>query len=378
MLRFVPSGRMRLMMNRLHDPSPAPLNIGSVPIDPPLILAPMAGVTDAAFRRVAADHGAGMVTTEMISVEGLRRNMPATWKLTRQEPALPVPLAVQVFGADPRAAGEAARMLADRGVALIDINAGCPVRKVVRQGAGAALLGDPLRLVRMVESVKRSVTIPVTVKVRLGWDDGSIQILDTARRLESAGVDAITVHARTAVQQYGGRADWTWIRRIKEAVSVPVIGNGDVVGMSSARAMLRETGCDAVMIGRGAMGNPWLFSVLAQQWTVARSADNGGRRRPDWAEFRGTVRNHVEHFLLGAPRPAGHLRKLLSWYSRGCPEGARLRQQITDTREVPEMLALFDLWIDSVAARGVDVLAAKVGADRVEPLAEGECGVVKS
>jgi len=366
------------MMNHLHDRGPAPLNIGSVRIDPPLILAPMAGVTDAAFRRIAADHGAGMVTTEMISVEGLRRNIPATWKLARQEPALEVPLAVQLFGADPQAAGEAARILADRGVALIDINAGCPVRKVVRQGAGAALLRDPSRLVRVVEAVKRSVEIPVTVKVRLGWDGRSIHILDTARRLEIAGVDAISVHARTAVQQYSGRADWAWIRRIKETVSVPVIGNGDVVGVSSARAMLRETGCDGVMIGRGAMGNPWLFSVLAHQWGTARHADSGGSRGPDWADFQRTVRDHVEHFLLGAPRPAGHLRKLLSWYSRGCPEGARLRQQITDTREVPAMLALFDLWIDSVAARGVDVLTAKVGAERVEPLEEWECGVLKS
>ncbi len=366
------------MMDTSHDRRPAPLNIGSVRIDPPLVLAPMAGVTDAAFRRVAADHGAGMVTTEMISVEGLRRNMPATWKLTRQEPALEVPLAVQLFGADPQGAGEAARMLADRGVALIDINAGCPVRKVVRQGAGAALLRDPLRLVRVIEAVKRSVAIPVTVKVRLGWDDGSIHILETARRLELAGVDAISVHARTAVQQYSGRADWAWIRRIKEAVSVPVIGNGDVVGVSSARAMLRETGCDAVMIGRGAMGNPWLFSVLGHQWSIARGADNGGSRGPDWADFRRTVRDHVEHFLIGAPRPAGHLRKLLSWYSRGCPDGARLRQQITDTREVPEMLALFDLWIDSVAVRGVDVLTAKVGVDRVEPFAEGESGMAES
>jgi tRNA-dihydrouridine synthase B len=306
-----------------------------------------------------------MVTTEMISVEGLRRRMPVTWKLARQEPALSVPLAVQVFGADPEAAAEAARMLEDRGAALIDINAGCPVRKVARQGAGAALLRDPARLVRLVEAVRRGVGIPVTVKVRLGWDGGSIHIVETARRLASAGVDAIAVHARTAVQQYSGRADWAWIRRIKEAVPVPVVGNGDVTSVAAARAMLRETGCDGVMIGRGALGNPWLFTVLAHEW----GSDGGLFRHPDWGDFRRTVRGHVGSFLDGAPRPAGHLRKLLSWYSRGCPDGARLRSQITEARDVGEMLDRFDRWLEAVAAGGLEVLTVKLGScQRLHPL----------
>ncbi len=348
---------------------PSPLSIGPVRIDPPLILAPMAGVTDAAFRRVAAEHGAGMVTSEMISVEGLRREMPATWKLARQEPRLSVPMAVQIFGVSPEAAAEAARRLEDRGAPIIDINAGCPVRKVVRQGAGAALLRDPVRLIRLVEAVRRSVSVPVTVKVRLGWDGGSIHILDTARRLVSAGVDAISVHARTAVQQYSGRADWSWIRRIKESVPIPVIGNGDVTSVSSARALLEETGCDGVMIGRGAMGNPWLFGVLSHQWRTPCSQ----RYNPSWEDFRQTVFGHAGLFLDGAPRPAGHLRKLLSWYSKGCPDGGRLRNQLTEIREVHEMLSCFDRWLDSVAVSGAELLTVKLGAHETsEPLFEAE------
>ncbi len=348
---------------------PLPLLIGPVRIDPPLILAPMAGVTDAAFRRVVADHGAGMVTSEMISVEGLRREMPATWKLARQEPPLSVPLAVQIFGANPGAAAEAARRLEDRGAPIIDINAGCPVRKVVKQGAGAALLRDPVRLLQVVEAVRRSVRVPVTVKVRLGWDEGSIHILDTARRLVSAGVDAISVHARTAVQHYSGRADWSWIRRIKEVVPIPVIGNGDVTDVVGAQSLLRETGCDGVMIGRGAMGNPWLFGVLAHRWR----AGSGQRYQPGWHDFRRTVRGHVEQFLDGPPRPAGHLRKMLSWYSKGCPEGAGLRNRITEVRDVHEMLAVFEHWLESVEAGGAELLAVKLGVHgNSEPFAESE------
>jgi len=366
------------MVDLVHDRRPAPLSLGSIKIDPPVVLAPMAGVTDAAFRRIAADHGAGMVTTEMISVEGLRRKIPATWKLLRQDTPLSVPMAVQVFGGIPEAMGEAARMLVDHGVALIDINAGCPVRKVVSQGAGAALLRDPARLLRAVECVKRNVGVPVTVKVRLGWDAESIHILETARRLEDAGVDAIAVHARTAVQQYSGRADWEWIRRIKDAVSVPVIGNGDVLGMSGAMAMLRQTGCDAVMIGRGAMGNPWLFGVLARRWAAGPKACRVVDWNPDWADYRRTVRDHVEQVLLGPPRPAGHLRKLLSWYSRGCPEASGFRRRITEAHDVPEMMTLFDRWVDSIAAGGVDFLTAKVGADGVDPLDALESEVAPS
>jgi tRNA-dihydrouridine synthase B len=341
---------------------PPPLKIGQIQIDPPLILAPMAGVTDGAFRKVVADHGAGMVFSEMISVEGLRRQMPATWKLIQQEPSLPVPLAVQIFGAEPEAAAEAARRLEDRGAPLIDINAGCPVRKVVRQGAGAALLRDPERLVRVVEAVRKAVRVPVTVKVRLGWDSHSIQIVEISGRLVSAGVDAISVHGRTAVQQYSGQADWAWIGRIKAAVSVPVIGNGDVTSVASAQALLLETGCDGVMIGRGAMGNPWLFEALAHHWRDGDRPDYD----PSWEDYRRTVHGHVEHFLQGLPRPTGHLRKLLAWYSKGCPEGARLRSQLMEVREVKDMLACFDHWLEAVAAGGTSMLPFKVRHD--EPL----------
>lgn len=316
-----------------------------------------------------------MVTSEMISVEGLRRNMPATWKLLSQDPPLSIPLAIQIFGADPEAAGEAARLLEDRGAALIDINAGCPVRKVVRQGAGAALLRDPERLVRVVEAVRKAVQVPVTVKVRLGWDGSSIQIVDTAKRLVAAGIDAISVHARTAVQHYSGRADWDWIRKIKAAVSVPVIGNGDVTSVSSAHALLGETRCDGVMIGRGAMGNPWLFGVLSHQWRGAHPVIYN----PSWEEFRHTVLDHAERFLRGAPRPTGHLRKLLAWYSKGCPDGARLRNQLTEAREARDMLSAFDRWLEMAALSGRGVLSFKLlngdATAGVIPVEEGDARI---
>lgn len=344
------------MMSSLDGFFPSPLRIGGLVIDPPLILAPMAGVTDSAFRKVMADHGAGMVFSEMISVEGLRRNMPATWRLFNQDPPLSVPIAVQIFGADPKAAAEAARRLEDRGATLIDINAGCPVRKVVKQGAGAALLRDPEHLVRVVEAVRGAVQVPVTVKVRLGWDGKSIQIVETAKRLAAAGIDAISVHARTAAQHYSGRADWDWIRKVKEVVSVPVIGNGDVTSVASAKALLEETGCDGVMIGRGAMGNPWLFGVLSHQWRGACPVVYD----PSWDDLRKTVLDHAERFLLVAPRPAGHLRKLLAWYSKGCPDSARLRSDLTEARDVREMLRAFERWLDMAAGSGRGMLSCKL------------------
>ncbi|MFP5213583.1 MAG: tRNA dihydrouridine synthase, partial [Acidobacteriota bacterium] len=189
--------------------SPPPLRIGNVVVDPPLVLAPMAGVTDQVYRSVMADHGIGLAVTEMVSIQGVVRNQAETWDLCRQNVPLGVPLSVQIFGSEPEAMAEAARLMEAEGAAIIDINAGCPVKKVVKSGSGACLLKNPDALAYLVEAAKKAVSVPVTVKVRLGWDNASRNVVEVARRLESAGADAIAVHGRTAVQFYGGQADWS-------------------------------------------------------------------------------------------------------------------------------------------------------------------------
>jgi len=335
---------------------PSALQIGRVTVDPPLILAPMAGVTDGLYRRIMAEHGAGMVTTEMVSTQGLIRDQVATWRLCAHDDRVKVPLAVQIFGGDSRVMAEAARRLEDKGVQLIDINAGCPVRKVVKQGAGAALLKAPQGLARMVESVREAVSVPVTVKVRLGWDENSINVVDTARMLESAGMDAITVHGRTAAQFYGGQAHWEWIRRVKEAVSVPVVGNGDITSPGLAEAMLHRTGCDAVMIGRATQGNPWLLSAIAARWSRGRTQE----RPPDWMDYENLVTDHVSLFLEQKPQAAGHVRKIMLWYSRHCPGASVLRNELTRCTTVGAMLQVFGAWVEEIRHRGLSLMSSKV------------------
>ncbi|HOI93841.1 MAG TPA: tRNA dihydrouridine synthase DusB [Syntrophobacter fumaroxidans] len=335
---------------------PKPLRIGKLLLDLPLVLAPMAGVTDSAYRALMADFGAAMVTTEMVSIQGLVRNQRATLDLCRQHHPVGVPLAVQVFGRDPAVMAEAARLVEQSGAALIDINAGCPVRKVVRQGAGAILLKDPDRLAAMVEAVKRAVSVPVTVKIRVGWDDAAKGVAGLARQLVSAGVDAITVHGRTAAQMYSGRADWSRIAEVKAAVAVPVIGNGDVTSPELAERMIHETGCDGVMIGRASLGNPWLFAVISRRW--GRGARQGDC--PGWNDFLRTAEAHLESFRTMRPRADGHLKKLLIWYSKGCPDSAGLRCRIAGPDGIENMLAAFRSWVHELMARGVPFLPFKV------------------
>ncbi len=275
--------------------------IGTVEVAPPVIMAPMAGVTDGPFLEVVSRFGVGMVTTEMMSAEGLRRNDPSCRRMLRVPSRVPIPVAIQIFGAAPDVMAEAARAAQDSGAAVIDINAGCPIRKIVRQGAGAALIREPDRLARIVDTVKRAVTIPVTVKTRLGWDQNSIHVVQVCRMIQDAGADAVTVHARTARQIYTGKADWWWIRRLKDNLSIPVIGNGDVTCPSDFHRMMRETRCNAVMIGRGALGNPWLFRAIADQCrprgpsassleTAAQTAFTGGEHRTPSAQRTAPLR----------------------------------------------------------------------------------------
>ncbi|MEP6754628.1 MAG: tRNA dihydrouridine synthase DusB, partial [Chthonomonadales bacterium] len=248
------------MLSSSTNESVAPaFNIGDVKVDPPVILAPMADVTNGAFRRICKRIGRpGLIVTEQISTMALHYNSERTWKMFDWTDA-EQPLSVQLFGSDPEIMAEAARIVVDRGARIVDINMGCWVPKVCKTGSGAALLKDEPTAIRVVDAVVRAVNVPVTVKMRAGWDKSALNSISLAQKLEAVGARAFALHARTAVQGYTGDADWNWIVEIKQVLSVPVTGNGDIRTPDDALRMLTQTGCDGVMIGRSAIGNPWIL-----------------------------------------------------------------------------------------------------------------------
>ncbi len=331
------------------------MNLNGYVLNPPIVMAPMAGITKAMFRRFVAGFGASMVVSEMISVEGLIRRDKKTWKyveLNRDIEALEV---FQIFGSRESSFKEATKMLCSYGVKCIDINAGCPVPKVVRQGGGAALIREPERLFRIVDVVKSASTVPVTVKLRIGWDDSTINVLYVVKKLEELGVDTVTIHARTARQMYSGKARWEWIRLVKEMVNIPVIGNGDIMNYCDAIRMFNETSCDAVMIGRGSLGNPWLFQSLAAHF----APEKWSAPEDNWDDFYITVKRHIMELAESNCNP-GYIRKVLMWFSRGCPEASSFRYELIRENTVGGMLDKFELWFDSFISNGsISFLMAK-------------------
>ena len=309
------------------------LKIGELELGQGLILAPMAGITDLSFRRIAKSFDVDLVTSEMVSSEGLVRNK-ASRKMLLQSHAEEKPLAIQLFGSDPKVVAEAARIVADEGADIIDLNMGCPVPKVVRQGAGAALLRDAATVAMLVDAVRQAVSIPVTVKTRSGWSQSKINVLEVARVAEDAGADAITIHPRTARQGFSGSADWSLIARVKQAVNIPVIGNGDVTRPEDVEKMRKLTQCDGVMIGRGAMGNPWIFEQ-ARQLTKGQPLYS-----PTPQERLDVVRRHLELYeesLHGRQSLSG-VRSRLMWYSKRLRGSARLRASLSDCRHLEDMI----------------------------------------
>ncbi len=307
----------------------------------------MAGVTDAVFRRLARKFGAPLSFTEMVNDRGLIHGNRETLDIVTISDG-EKPAGAQIFGSDPATMGRAASIAEGRGASLIDINMGCPVPKVTKSGAGAALMLDPDRAARIVGAVRKAVEVPVTVKIRKGWDEERSDPAAFARLLESAGASAITIHGRTRAQGYSGRADWGSIAEVKRAVSVPVIGNGDVDGPSSLVRMMEETGCDACMIGRAALGNPWIFRQIASVLA------GGSEARVTVEERVATALEHLRMMVeeYGERRAVPQMRKHLVWYTKGLAGAARLRRLIMEARTAAEMEKVVAMMLEEEAVNG--------------------------
>ena len=287
------------------------------------LLAPLAGISNLPFRLLVRSQGCSLAYTEMISSNGLVRKTAKTYEYLKTC-ADDRPLGAQIFGADPRIMAQAARIVAQSGVDLIDINMGCPVKKVIKAGAGAVLMKDPDHVARIVDAVKKSVKIPVTVKIRSGWTRGSINAVEIARIVEDCGADAITVHPRTADQGYSGHADWKIIASVKKAVKIPVIGNGDIRQPQDAVRMLQETSCDAVMVGRGALGNPWIFRGIVEA-LCGQTIDY----LPSLSQRREMIENHwkMEAGSFGEKLAGKSFRKHILWYTKGLDNSHHFRER---------------------------------------------------
>ncbi|MCP5373529.1 MAG: tRNA dihydrouridine synthase DusB [Hyphomicrobiales bacterium] len=318
------------------------LKIGPIRLDSPVVLAPMSGVSDLPYRRLVKRHGVGLVVSEMIASKAMvmaaRRSLKMSTSCAEE-----FPMAVQLAGCEPEVMAEAARLNVDRGANLIDINMGCPVKKVTRGEAGSALMRDEVLAARLMAATVKAVNVPVTLKMRTGWDRDSRNAPRLARIAEDCGIQAVTVHGRTRNQFYKGQADWAFIRRVKEAVSIPVIGNGDVASPEDARALLEISGADGVMIGRGTYGRPWLPSQVERFLATGATPP-----APDLAEQMAVLLEHYEALLsyYGTGPGLRIARKHVSWYSRGLPGSAEFRAQVNrldDPDEVRRRIRAFYL-----------------------------------
>jgi tRNA-dihydrouridine synthase B len=337
-------------------PVPPTLNIGNVTISPATVLAPMAGVTDTVFRRFIRNlGGCGLIMTEFTSADGVLRMKDQKAKRYLHFYEDEHPISAQLFGSDPRVMAEAARMVEGLGFDLVDLNLGCPAKKVVKCNGGSGLLRDLPAIGKIFEAVRAAVKIPFTVKFRAGWNDEEIVCVELARMAESCGLAAVALHARTREMGYSGQARWEWIAAIKDAVKIPVIGNGDIRSPEDACAMVTQTGCDAVMIGRTAPSNPWIFRQIEQYCSGFRKIDAGSNAhvgnlydQPSEADRYQMIRTYFQMLIEEElPDAVGKMKQFASWFTHGVPGGAALRKEIYESKSAPEILSRVEEFFES-------------------------------
>lgn len=314
------------------------LTIGDVTLENNVILAPMAGVTDLPFRLLCKEQGAGLLCMEMVSAKAVLYHNKNTEKLMEIDPR-ETPVSLQLFGSEPDIIAKIAAELEERPFAILDINMGCPVPKIVNNGEGSALMRNPRLAAEIVRKTAKAIRKPVTVKIRKGYDEAHCNAVELAKYLEDAGAAAITVHGRTREQFYSGKADWEIIRKVKEAVTIPVIGNGDVTDGESAKRLIEETGCDGIMIGRAAQGNPWVFREV-----LAYLEHDVKMERPSVEEVRDMIRRHATLQLdcKGGYIGIREMRKHVAWYIAGYPHAAGLRKRVCSVERMEDLMELIE------------------------------------
>lgn len=315
------------------------LQIGNVTLENNVILAPMAGVTDLPFRLLCREQGAGLLCMEMVSAKAVHYHNKNTESLLEIHPD-EQPVSLQLFGSEPDIMAETAKRIEERPFAILDVNMGCPVPKVVNNHEGSALMKNPKLVGEIVTALVKAIDKPVTVKIRKGFDDEHVNAVEIAKIAESCGAAAVAVHGRTREQYYAGKADWDIIRQVKESVHIPVIGNGDVTDAQTAKRLVEETGCDGIMIGRASRGNPWIFREITQYLDTGVIPE-----RPSLEEVRSTILRHAQLQLQYKGEYIGmrEMRKHISWYTAGYPHSAKLRQQVNEIETFQDLEASLTL-----------------------------------